>query len=610
MQVSTQSARREAGLFWTAVVGTALLILASCGVLLSGSDFSRGLESDELLTLENYTWAGVHPDGTRRSLDRLDDLQRLRTPSLAEFGIGLWASLARWPEPNNHVVNSFLVNLTLPLSQNKITAARLPALAAGAAFAMLLSFLCWQQGWRTSAPLIGVLAFWQPYVVLYSQTARGYSMMLALTVAFLLGVRWLSTARDKLYASAALVLVSFALVANTVNLILDWVLPCYATLILWPQLFEQPAIQTSRIEWRRILIVQSMCLLLAATIFFVDRLPNVVSSSHQYGYAVATPSEFVRHLMLTLRSIFPPKAGVVLALVGLMGCAVAWKRGMARGLIALNSTAVIATLLHCAITRRFAFERNFGFWLIPCFLGLAYIVDYAITASARANHRLAIGLALYALSTPFVVEAYRDTVADRVYESFRAEIRQLGVSDQPPSTVMFASGVPDPLRLDLPRSWTSDEIRVPIGRQNVILVQKSPFRQSGFESFQNIDATANWPGATQLLAVDPFRVIQLPGQIADEGSSQAAEHLIVLWYLPLEAVTVSPDYVIEFIRTFEIVPAEIQTRYQAKLDVFSRVSCLVATATNRDQVRKLVTAFQSGAQRFGGRLVMLVPNPT
>src|SRR5437870_1780048 len=103
----TARARTAAGL-------AAFLALGALGWLRwRGPDIRRPLQYDELLTIEYYTWVGLAPSGERAPLRRAVDLQARFRPTLAQLGMGLYRSLGVWREPNNHVWQSVLVNLSL-----------------------------------------------------------------------------------------------------------------------------------------------------------------------------------------------------------------------------------------------------------------------------------------------------------------------------------------------------------------------------------------------------------------------------------------------------------------------------------------------------------------
>src|SRR6185369_11739291 len=101
--------RREA----LAYAAAALIIGLFAVLFVQDRRFVESLAWDEWLTVEWYTWVGVTEAGEHRPVRRMEDFEALPAPSLRNLAIGFYCALGRWPEPNNHVVHSALVNLAL-----------------------------------------------------------------------------------------------------------------------------------------------------------------------------------------------------------------------------------------------------------------------------------------------------------------------------------------------------------------------------------------------------------------------------------------------------------------------------------------------------------------
>jgi hypothetical protein len=124
--------------------GLAALLLGLGWWRLQSPDLRRPFEVDELLTIRYYTWAGVGPSGELRRLEHIFDFYSLPTPTAGQLAMGLHCSAGRWPEPNNHIVNSLLVDAALALGPRDERSARAPALLGGLVFAGALYYLCGQ----------------------------------------------------------------------------------------------------------------------------------------------------------------------------------------------------------------------------------------------------------------------------------------------------------------------------------------------------------------------------------------------------------------------------------------------------------------------------------
>jgi hypothetical protein len=81
----------------------------------------------------------------------------------------------------------------------------------------------------------------------------------------------------------------------------------------------------------------------------------------------------------------------------------------------------------------------------------------------------------------------------------------------------------------------------------------------------------------------------------------------MLWYPSFEPVAVSPDAVLGFLKERGIVFHPISTRYQAKLEVFSRLECVAATAFSPEEAEILREALEAASVRFGGPVIPLLP---
>lgn len=98
----------------------------------------------------------------------------------------LW-DMFRYNEPNNHVLHTLLVKLSVLLFGGEPTAIRLPAFLAGVASIALAFYLARA---ITRLPAAGILAAMAtavfPFLALYAANARGYTLLVALLLALAL----------------------------------------------------------------------------------------------------------------------------------------------------------------------------------------------------------------------------------------------------------------------------------------------------------------------------------------------------------------------------------------------------------------------------------------
>lgn len=108
---------------------------------------SRGLEYDEIWTLQHYVAAGTRTIFT--------DLET----------------------PNNHPLHSFLVKTSVATFGDSILALRLPAFVAGMLLVAAAAFLAWRlSGSAQTAALTAAMVACSGPLMHYAQTARGYSL--------------------------------------------------------------------------------------------------------------------------------------------------------------------------------------------------------------------------------------------------------------------------------------------------------------------------------------------------------------------------------------------------------------------------------------------------
>jgi hypothetical protein len=98
-----------------------------------------------------------------------------------EFTKQGFMNLFYYPLPNNHVLHTLLVKISTLIWGNSPVAIRLPAFLAGIASIPLIFFLSHSLKKSGIFAAISVSVF--PYLILYSTIARGYSLLVLLTIA-------------------------------------------------------------------------------------------------------------------------------------------------------------------------------------------------------------------------------------------------------------------------------------------------------------------------------------------------------------------------------------------------------------------------------------------
>ena len=413
-----------------AMLAGTLLALAFVGWAFAdraaGPQIREPLTWDEALNLENYTWLAFTNDGSPRRIARADDLLRQPKPSGTQLGAGLYRAVGVWREPNDHVPHSVMLNAAMLLAPADERVARLPALLGALVFTLAVGWFARQSGSRLAWPVALVLAAAWPYVHTYALQARGYSWMLAFQVLHLLALRQVARKPASVGWGAVSALVGILTFLNIVSLALDWLLPLYA--VLW--LFPPPDSDVNRIAYRRNLLVQFGVITLAGLIFLADHLPYVVVSMREFGVR-APLAELPARLREIGEYLFPTLGWQIVAGVGVFGwlLMLSDRETRAVGLIAVAVVAV--SLLHFAGTHKVPYPRTCGYVLPLLVLGAAFAVEQllgAVTDFAAAVARLVLvlgvaGFAFLQLAGP------REQTSDLV--QYRHDLRSANVPGRP-----------------------------------------------------------------------------------------------------------------------------------------------------------------------------------
>jgi len=352
---------------------------------LAGAQMREPLTWDEILNVENYSWATFNSNGLPTQADRVEDLLPVQRPNGIQFVAGLYRAISVWREPNDHVVHSVLVNLSTALSPGSEAAVRFPAWAGALMFAAALAWLAWRSGYRLAWPLALLLGASWPYVHYYSLQARGYSWMLALQVVLVLLVADVLPRRACSVAWGALCgFVAILSFWNMVNLIVDWLAPLYLALWFVPpsrkvaagSAWEELRDEELRV-YRQNLVVQGIVLGFFAVLFFVHFLPYVLVSMQEFGIP-ARGLDFFPRAMDVLSYLFPNPAWGLVGLAGVVGCYFMWRDTRTRHLGAVCLFTVGISLAHFVAAQKLPYGRTCGYFLPLVTLGATHLAELGL----------------------------------------------------------------------------------------------------------------------------------------------------------------------------------------------------------------------------------------
>ncbi len=581
---------------------TILVTGAFVGLTLWRTDFHRPLEHDELITLRHYTWAGVFPNGQSRPLTRIEDIEQLERPCFRQLVIGLYCGFGRWPEPNNHVVNSVFINLVTAAAGVSKATLRLPALIGAVALCIALFWVGVHTfRWRMSACVVVLLAMGCPYVHQFSQTARGYTWMLALQVLQLALLLELRKRTGSITLGAASVICAVLSFMNVVTMSVFWVLPVY--LVMW---FVRPDEQDSllgpapSVLWRRNLLVQALCIGAIGLVFLLDRLPYIYSSATQYGHTFSTLRQGVALFYSSIQYLLPFLGWQLVGMLGVVGLVMGSRRSNTRAIAMAAVLSFVVVLAQALISRRMAYSHVYGHVLPILMLAAVWGGEAIIQLAKSTSRRVVVSSLLIVAAITLVGSTAIDRLEDEKLTRLLQRLSQLPRDETVQTLALCEAGIPSTASLYFPRLWQQPGTleRVAAGQKvRLTVVAQSDDSGDWAVDVRSAQGQAKWwPGdwpSEHLFDVDRrYRCIQLNGR-ADtiESVKDLATPAVVLWHPNRDSVAVTPQRIYDHLATCNVKYLTLNERYQAKLEVFNRLAAVMLlgeTATELSAIRQLL----------------------
>lgn len=603
------------------LAGLALTLAILGAVRWHNAEFDRPFDEDEWLTVSLYTWVETQTSGESQQLNHIDDYYSLPPPTARQLALGAYFAAGRWPEPNNHIVNSLLVNATQVVSRSERWA-RLPALLGAMVFAGSLFWLCGPVlGWRYAAPLVLVVAWFWPYTVYYSQAARGYSWSLALQALWLIAAHYCARRPGSLRLNATCVGLAILTFMNVVSLALDWLFPAYLVLLFVRPVDGQcdpsndgvgmgrgsPAAHSDTSVWRKLVLAQWLSVVAVGLTFLAAHLPAVLSSAHQYGEPFSSFGDFARSLSGIQEFLFPGPGGIVLALCGMIGT-VLMIASRDRPFLGWLCVAVVAvSMIHFVATKRLPYARTLGYLLPMALLGFGYLVEQGLQRLPAGWMRLGGWLTLAAVAIGLAWPGARSISGDPAYDRF---LTRLGEDPTPQAqwTIRFwvnkmdvAGDVYRPRDWDSPLRWTPGHpaqicfmLHAQQGDENTI----NTFRRGRIEAWT--------PSIGQLeVAEGPYRLVRLVGvtRALREGPAGRA---VVLWYPDPEKLGIDSREEIGLADASGLHYLRLVTRHRVKLEVFGRLHAIAFIINSVSEYDTCIRCIEESIQRYGGSAVVFV----
>jgi len=597
-----------------------VVIAVFCFLRLSHSDLNRPMEWDELITLQYFTWCGVQSDGEPQWLDRIEDFHGLEKPSLRQLGIGIYCSLGRWPGPQNHMVNSLLANFSLGAFQPNEASLRLPALVGALAFGVTLFWLCYQVlGWRIAAPIVFLLGLWSPFVWRYSLEARGYTWMLTLQVLLLIVLFRLAGRPRSIVWGAVAGLVAALNFMNLLTMALYWVLPVYCSLwVLCPgSAGRASGLDGEKKEkWRRNLLIQGLALGGLGSLFLMDRLPYAYAAARATGFEIRGRRGLVDLLEEMDAVLFPGVGWKLVVVVGLLGLFFSPRRSTQRTISIVGLSSLGLALFHGALSGRTPAARILSLALPIVLLGAAGLLE--IVVAKLGTRRLAVGVRVAALTGALLLATSTTGrgLEDRRFTQLCQELANMPSAVESETVVLRERSVGISAALYYPPQWR--ELRLGLvgsGSTEVLFILRNKagprwsliMRGGPGRQVFSWDPLL-WPSRNLLEIEDRYRVEKVRGKTVPFPGPDLVEKALVFWFPAFESVAVSPYKVQRHLEGYRLRYLPLQAPFQAKLDIFVRLTCAVLPADSPSDLEEIRRAVSAGLDEFGGEAYVFVPH--
>lgn len=559
-------------------------------------DLKRPFMMDELLTVRYYTWVGVSSTGEDLPIHNIADFYSQPRPGLQRLAIGTYCSTGRWPEPNNHILNSALVNFSLALGQRSEFWTRLPALIGAACFAWACYYLCGSVlQWRVAAPLVLLWSWFCPYIFEFSQTARGYSWLPALQVLLLIAAYRLASAPRSVTRGVLCTALACITLLNIVSMTVDWLVPAYAALFLSkPRDLQSDHAEDESWAWRRNLLCQVLVIITVGLVFLVCHAPSVFSASRQYGLKFSGLGDFLGSIG-DIYSYHFNNFGWILfsafSVVGVLLLCVTQRKSFVTKLIVL---VPVVSFAHYLLSGRFPYLRTTGHLVPIIMLSAAFTVEKSAAALDRWQEKVAVFCGYLMLTVGLILPSFWQSLESPklAYWIEETKDQQIPFRESCPTYVILQDNSDYIYFTYAPKEWNCLEIisprRISLGqRLRVCMLRRDASADDDLGSFELTRFVGD--------------VVPLNEEFSGEPDA------FVFWYPDVTRLGVAGERQNDYVNRFRQKCLGHQVRYVMKLNVTSNLEAFVFLASSQQQYAEVRKIVQGGMSQFGGKAVVFVP---
>ena len=175
---------------------------------------------------------------------------------------------------------------------------------------------------------------------------------------------------------------------------------------------------------------------------------------------------------------------------------------------------------------------------------------------------------------------------------------------------ILGDGVDFSVRLHLPETWLDHPVEISEhGPLNIAVLMRSSGQISTNSSRDDVWEPARWAQSNLQSIGQSYVVAGVSGHLRPLTETlEPRARAIFLYYPDPTAVAVSPDRLLAHFSGWPLRYLQFQQRYQAKLDVFSRLGALLVIAESVDQSERATEAVLEALDRFGGRASVFWPD--
>lgn len=589
-----------------------LLITFSFFMHLHYKSFSRVFDEDELITLKYYTLAGSYDNGKERKIEHVSDIEKIQKPSLKHLLIGLYCSIGRWTEPNNHVLNSTFVNFTFFSKNRTESIIRIPAFVGFILLSVLYIFLL--NTILKFKPLtvfitLPMLLF-NPYVIHYSVTSRGYIWMLFLQIVGLIILYLIKQKPLSISLAVLAVTTFFVSTVNVISTLTFLVIPIYLTILYYFLIDAKKSIIGKEIKF---LLVHILVLVSLLGIFIFDRLPYILSSSNQYGISFNTLSGFFNNVGMIILNYCPSISWKIILILSALGYVFSLKNNKNNVFSILIIFTALITLLQAIISHKFGYERVYGFFVIFLVIGVSLLLELIVNGKSKYLKIGFIGLLIVLCFN--IVRQSKFDLNDHQSDLFVNAVSKIKCSRDTNYIPILLQNIPKANSLYFPENLFLDFTIKNDANSKICLLYKDVKRRNKMSnvkaslidnicSYYNLDTIVNLSNTYFCLTMNGvFKKISDSLVLNMED-----DRIAVFWNPPFEVVSLSPDTITSFLDRMHVNYYENNRRYNAKMEVFSRLNTVIIFPYSNADLNNVVKTTKMAIAKFGGDASIFIEN--